>query len=447
MLEISISDESNRYELTELAKMFVPAEELDLFSKSPDAFCVPDSRSADRNAQKRALYRYLSEKTGRELDWGILTGVRPLKLFCAAVKDHGSPEEAVDCLIGTYLLSREKAALLRDTWQAQQSVRTDSDPKAVGLYIGIPFCPTRCLYCSFTSNRYSEDNAERYLKALYKEISAVSEIMDRNGLCAESIYIGGGTPTSLSEEQFEEMTDRVSKAFKRPKTAEFTVECGRPDTMSGGKLSALKKAGAGRISINPQSMQQKTLDRIGRQHTPEEITEAFSLARSFGIESINMDLIAGLPGEETGDFADTLEKICALGPENITVHTLAVKKGSRLIEQDRDYSYRQGDTVKSMVDLARNTLRSRGYAPYYLYRQKHMAGNLENVGYCLPGTASMYNIRIMQEDQTILALGAGGVSKLYYPEEDRIERVANVSNYEIYIDRIDEMIKRKEAVL
>ena len=239
----------------------------------------------------------------------------------------------------------------------------------------------------------------------------------------------------------------MSDAFIRPETAEFTAECGRPDTITAGKLKALKNAGADRISINPQSMQQKTLDRIGRQHTPEEITEAFGLARRSGIGQINMDLIAGLPGEDREDFKDTLDKICALGPENVTVHTLAVKKGSRLIEQDKDYSYRQGDAVKEMVEDAAAILGGRGYAPYYLYRQKHMAGNLENVGYCLPGTASVYNVRIMQEDQTILALGAGGVSKLYYPAEDRIERVANVSNYEIYIDRIDEMIKRKEAAL
>ena len=447
MLEISISDESNRYELTELAKMFVPAEELDLFSESPEAFCIPDAYSADRNAQKRALYAFLSEKTGKQLDWGILTGVRPLKLFYAALKDLGSPDEAERYLRETYLLSKEKAGLLRETWETQQTIKTDSDPEAIGLYIGIPFCPTRCLYCSFTSNKYSKDKAETYLQALYKEIDAVKELMDRKGLYAESIYIGGGTPTSLSEAQFDELVCRVSDAFRRPKTAEFTVECGRPDTITEGKLSSLKKAGAERISINPQTMQQKTLDRIGRQHTPEEIVGAFELARSCSIRQINMDMIAGLPGEKNEDFRDTLEKICRLHPENVTVHTLAVKRGSRLIEQDRDYSYRQGSLVRGMVETASEVLKQKGYHPYYLYRQKHMAGNLENVGYCLPENASIYNIRIMQEDQTILALGAGGVSKLYWPEEDRIERVANVSNYEIYIDRIDEMIKRKEAAL
>ncbi len=447
MLEISISDESNRYELTELAKMFVPAEELDLFANSPEAFCVPDAASADRNAQKRALYRYLSEKTGRELDWGILTGVRPLKLFYAAVRSWGGPDAATRFLEEEYLLSRKKAELLRKTWETQQTLKTASDSRAIGLYIGIPFCPTRCLYCSFTSNKYSAGKADAYLKALQKEMKAVACIMKDKGLFAESIYIGGGTPTSLSEAQFEDLAGSVSDAFRRPETAEFTVECGRPDTITAGKLKALKKAGAQRISINPQTMQQKTLDRIGRLHTAEEINEAFSLARDCGIEQINMDLIAGLPGEDREDFRNTLNKICVLGPENVTVHTLAVKKGSRLIEQDKDYSYRQGDVVKEMVEDAASILGGRGYAPYYLYRQKHMTGNLENVGYCLPGTASVYNVRIMQEDQTILALGAGGVSKLYYPAEDRIERVANVSNYEIYIDRIDEMIERKEAAL
>ena len=449
---IKIQDEKNRYELTELAKMFAPAEEL-CFTDEPsgqeaaEVFAVPGPCEMDRNAQKRALFSYLAEKTGVVPDWGTLTGVRPGKLFSQLAKRLGSPEAAEKALKEDYLVSVGKISLLRSTWETQQKAAYDKSPAACGLYVGIPFCPTRCLYCSFTSNRFREDAAVKYLTALYKEMAAVSSMMEERGLYAESVYIGGGTPTSLTDSMFEEMVQHVSEAFLRPKTAEFTVECGRPDTITVNKLKALRAAGAGRISINPQTMKEGTLQLIGRQHTPAQIEEAFALARACGTECINMDLIAGLPEETPEDFEDSLSRIISLGPENITVHTLAVKRGSRLIEKDSGYSYRQGQTVRAMLQKGSAMLAGAGYDPYYLYRQKHMAGNFENVGYCRGNTASLYNMRIMEEDQTIIALGAGGISKVYYPAEDRLERVANVSNYEIYIDRIDEMIKRKEEGL
>ena len=463
MYRIRIKDSKNAYELTELAKMFVSSESLDIDVLSAESrecaadFTVPSAAEMDRNAQKRALYTFLAEKTGKQLDWGTLTGVRPVKLFAQIAAKHAengsgcSDNKTLTAAEGTlqqeYLISPEKTALLRHTYEVQQRAGRDRDHHAVGIYVGIPFCPTRCLYCSFTSNRFTEKAAAEYLKALYKEIDAVRSIMDDRGLYAESIYIGGGTPTSLTEEMFAEMTGRVSDAFLRPKTAEYTVECGRPDTITASKLKSLKSAGAGRISINPQTMKEATLKLIGRQHSPEQIEEAFALARTCGIDCINMDLIAGLPEETEADFAMTMDRIIAMGPENITVHTLAVKKGSRLIEADKDYSYRQAETVRSMLKTGSTKLAEAGYEPYYLYRQKHMAGNFENVGYCKKGSASLYNIRIMDEDQSIIALGAGGISKVYYPEENRLERVPNVSNYEIYIERIDEMIERKEKGL
>ena len=453
---IKIQDEKNRYELTELAKMFAPAEELEFSDgteeetsegASAEVFAVPGPEKMDRNAQKRALFSYLAEKTGVVPDWGTLTGVRPGKLFSQLAKRLGSPDNAEEALKKEYFVTDSKIGLLRNTWEVQQRVKCDKSPAACGVYVGIPFCPTRCLYCSFTSNRFKEDAAAKYLKALYKEIAAVSEMMEQRGLYAESIYIGGGTPTSLTDSMFSEMVQSVSGAFLRPKTVEFTVECGRPDTITEAKLKAIKTAGAGRISINPQTMKQRTLELIGRHHTPVQIEEAFALARSCGMECINMDLIAGLPQESPEDFEGSLRKVTGLGPENITVHTLAVKRGSRLIEEDSGYSYRQGRKVRQMLEKGSAILKEEGYEPYYLYRQKHMAGNFENVGYCRGNTASLYNMRIMEEDQTIIALGAGGISKVYYPAEDRLERVANVSNYEIYIDRIDEMIKRKEEGL
>ena len=457
MFRIRIQDAKNSYELTELAKMFVSADSLDidvLTAESPEGtadFTVPSASEMDRNAQKRALYSFLAEKTGRELDWGTLTGVRPVKLFAQTLANISAEEAcgrsfydaAEKKLQEEYLVSAEKTSLLRRTYEVQQRAGRDRDAHAIGLYVGIPFCPTRCLYCSFTSNRFTKKAAENYLEALYKEIGAVRSIMENRGLYAESIYIGGGTPTSLTEEMFAEMTGRVSDAFLRPKTAEYTVECGRPDTITAGKLKALKTAGAGRISINPQTMKAETLRLIGRQHSPSQIEEAYALARSCQAGCINMDIIAGLPEEDTSDFSRTVDRIIEMGPENITVHTLAVKKGSRLIEADKNYSYRQAETVREMLKAASAKLAEAGYEPYYLYRQKHMAGNFENVGYCKEGTSSLYNIRIMDEDQSIIALGAGGISKVYYPDENRLERVPNVSNYEIYIERIDEMIERK----
>ena len=447
MYRLKIKDEKNRYELTELAKMFVSADELDTFTEGPDCFCVPGADEMDRNAQKRALYAYMAEHTGKALSWGTLTGVRPLKLFNKLVRQSGSTSGAEDLLKTEYLVSPGKIALLKSVWDTQSRIAFNRDPKAVGVYIGIPFCPTRCLYCSFTSNKYTREKSEAYLKALEQEIEAVKELFSRKGLYADSIYIGGGTPSSLQEDQFQWLTQITADSFLSSKTSEYTVECGRPDSITEGKLASLVKSGCGRISINPQSMQSKTLELIGRAHRPEDITEAFAMAKAAGVKIINADLIAGLPSESPEDMADSLSKIIDLGPQNITVHTLAVKRGSRLIEQDKDMSYNAGDAVSQMLEQSFASLKDAGYAPYYLYRQKHMTANMENTGWSLPGCESIYNIRIMEEDQTMIALGAGGVSKIYYPEEDRIERVANVSNYEIYTERIREMIKRKEDAL
>ena len=312
------------------------------------------------------------------------------------------------------------------------------------MYIGIPFCPTRCLYCSFTSNQASADKIAAYLEVLHREIAYTGDLLKRRGITPESFYIGGGTPTTLTAEQLSALLACVRDSFDMSGVREFTVEAGRPDTITEEKLDAILAGGAGRISINPQTMKAATLERIGRSHTPEQIVEAFQLAKKAGVPVINADLIAGLPGEDPADFEQSLKTIMALAPENLTVHTLAVKKASRLIELDADYCYRQGETVSDMLAIASALLREGGYLPYYLYRQKHMAGNLENTGYALSGTENLYNVRIMEENQTIAALGAGGISKVYFAPEDRLERVPNVSNYEIYMERIEEMLMRKE---
>jgi oxygen-independent coproporphyrinogen-3 oxidase len=261
----------------------------------------------------------------------------------------------------------------------------------------------------------------------------------------ESIYIGGGTPTTLEADQLKQLIETVSEEFGAdPRSIEFTVEAGRPDTITADKLAVMRELGVSRISINPQSMKDETLKAIGRDHTADDIRSGYRLAADYGFDVINADLIAGLPGEDLEDFRASLEEIISLGANNITVHTLSVKKGSRLRENDPEYYRRNTGTVQSMVDYARERLAKEGFVPYYIYRQKHQMGALENVGYCRPGKHSIYNIRIMEEKQTIIGLGAGAIGKVYFPDEDRLERVANVSNYRVYSDRFDEMLNRKD---
>ena len=423
--------------------MFLPEDAFCIYVGQPDAELVIGA-GGDYNDSKRRAYAFFKKITGKDLDWGILTGVRPGKLY-NELKAKGDDPEKV--LRERYYVSEEKIRLLRRVSESQTRVKRSPDPKAIGLYLGIPFCPTRCQYCSFTSNQISKEAATAYLQALFTEMDAVKGLMTRRGQTAESIYIGGGTPTSLDPEDLKAFLNKVHELFVDENTVEFTVEGGRPETITAEKLQIIKDAGAGRISINPQSMKQRTLDLIGRRHSPEQIREAFALAKEAKIPVVNADLITGLPEEEPEDFRSSLAEVIGLGPANITVHTLAVKKASRMIEEDPGVARRQADNVRQMLDDADRMLTEAGYEPYYMYRQKHMAGNFENVGWCLPGTESLYNIRIMEEDQTIVAMGAGAISKVYFPEENRLERVPNVSNYQIYIERIEEMIARKEAGL
>ena len=404
---------------------------------------INEVANEDKNLIKRELYLKLSEATNQKPAWGILTGVRPVKLTGELVDKHGSVEKVRDLLKDFYLLNDEKTDLLINTYNYQQEILGKAHENSVGVYIGIPFCLTRCLYCSFTSNQKGPEEIERYLDSLLKEIEYAGNAMKETGIYAESIYIGGGTPTTLSAEQLDILIQKTKECFDLTKCIEFTVEAGRPDTITEEKLKVISKHEIGRISINPQTMKDETLKLIGRLHTVEDIREGFKTANRAGDFIVNADLIAGLPGETPEDFKNTLEEVISLGPSNITVHTLAVKRASKLIETDESYHYKQAKVVEDMLAIAKELLDKEGYRPYYLYRQKHMAGAQENVGYCKGDTPCIYNIRIMEEKQSILALGAGGISKKFYPAENRLERVPNVSNYEIYIERLDEMIERK----
>ena len=452
-------EKAHQYE--ELIKVFLKPEEFIVALEIPDENCsntvsfvasknydcegttFESTFTGDKDELKKEIYLFLREKTGKIPPWGIITGIRPVKLFGEIAKDNGV-DKTEEIFLDKYCVSPEKARLAASIYQYQQSEIGESERNAVGVYIGIPFCPTRCLYCSFTSNQVKDSEMEKYVDALIHEIRESAKYMRENNIYAETIYIGGGTPTTLSEKLLEKLLSVVNEELLTEKLREFTVEAGRPDTITEGKLRVIKEAGAKRISINPQTMHDKTLKVIGRDHTSENIEKAFAVAKKVETESINCDLIAGLPGETLEDFRYSMDKILQMAPENITVHTLAVKRSSRLKDKDKDYHYKHGEIATSMLNLSYEILKEKGYKPYYLYRQKHMAGAGENVGFCLPGHEGIYNARIMDEHQSILAFGAGGISKVYFPEEDRLERVPNVSNYSIYIERIDEMIERKK---
>lgn len=401
-----------------------------------------------KNAVKRFLYHILSRDTNQTLPWGILTGIRPTKLVYEMLEQGMEEEEIEKRMQEEYLCSAKKIELsIRIAKRELELLREMDYEKGYSLYIGIPFCPTTCLYCSFTSYSIAkyQDMVEDYLTALEKEIIYASTCFPDKKLT--TVYFGGGTPTTLSAEQLEHLLSLVKKHFDFTYVKEFCVEAGRPDSITKEKLLVLKKWGVDRISINPQSMQQKTLDLIGRRHTVEEIKEAFRLARATGHENINMDIIIGLPGEDPDDVSETLEQIKKLSPDSLTVHTLALKRAARLNLEKENYSELRAREVPRMLQLAIDFAEENDYLPYYLYRQKNMADNLENIGYSRYGKEGLYNILIMEEQQTILALGAGGMSKFVFHKENRIERVDNVKSVTDYISRIDEMIDRKKSFI
>ena len=397
-----------------------------------------------------ALYRALAQAFAVSLPWGSLTGVRPAKL-AACLLDAGMPEPAARGMLTERTgMSAEKADLLLTVAARERPFRTPP-ADSVSLYVGIPFCATRCLYCSFTAYPVQRHGQwiPAYLDALGRELDFVGEWMARHGKRFSAVYIGGGTPTALSGEDLARLFDRMERALPMETALEFTVEAGRPDTVDAGKLAAIRRAGATRISINPQSMHAATLRRIGRAHTPEQVETAFGLARDAGFTNINADLIAGLPGETPDDFQETLARMAPLCPDSLTVHTMAVKRASRLHESivQGQAEPRTSDTdVATMVAEAARFAQARGLLPYYLYRQKHILANLENTGYARPGAECRYNIETMSERQTILAAGSGAITKVSHGGDD-MERTENVRDLSHYIGRIDEMIGRKRAVL
>lgn len=378
--------------------------------------------------------------------WGILNGIRPAKIAAKLLIDGKTDEEVMSYFVNECGTTEKKAALVIETAKCELPIRKSMYEDGISLYIGIPFCPSRCLYCSFVTcgTKQAAKLIPEYVECLKKEIKAAGELVAENKRRIETVYIGGGTPTTLSAEQLDSLLSQVYDSFDLKDCREFTVEAGRPDTVTESKLNTLKKHNVGRISINPQSMNKKTLNLIGRAHTPDDIRNAMKIARECGFDCINMDVIAGLPGESLDMFRYTLEEVEKLSPENTTVHTMSIKRSSRLHEYLDEYALTSGDEVEKMVDFAYGFMKECGKQPYYLYRQKNQLGNLENVGYCKKGYENLYNIYIMEEFQTILSLGCGGVTKTVDRRLDKIERIFNVKEPQDYIARLDEMIDRKK---
>ena len=410
---------------------------------------LTDQLSADRALQrilKLAFYDAGTAALGKEPPWGALTGVRPVKIPAKAMLAGATPAQAEKVLRDTYRVSPGRRKLAMDCAQASLAAQRSLGEHEVSLYVGIPFCPTRCAYCSFVSADVGRalKLIDPFLDALSREIRATGAMLADAGLRVRTVYFGGGTPTTLSAPQLDRLMGEIAEHIDLSACTEYTVEAGRPDTITAEKLAVLGRRGCDRVSVNPQSMSDAVLAAMGRAHRAADILGAFALVRESGIGCVNMDLIAGLPGDSADGFRSSLDQVLSLAPENVTVHTLALKKGSRLMEGDTPLP--AGEDVAAMLDYAWRALRESGQIPYYLYRQKYMSGSFENVGWCLPGTESLYNICMMEELHTIVSLGGGGVTKLVDRHTGYIQRVANAKYPQEYIQKIDAICADKARV-
>ncbi len=408
-----------------------------------------DNELRDRSELKTAqlIFSLLSEITGYTPPWGVLTGVRPSKLMLRLIDQMGA-EGAKRYFTEDLLVSEEKTMLAQTVANAEEKIIALSEKNSFSLYVAIPFCPTRCSYCSFVSHSIANSNAKKllpeYLDKLAEEIELTGKIASELGLRLESVYFGGGTPGVLEAPQLDRLLYAVENSFDLSRVREYTVEIGRPDTVTPEKLRILRLHNVGRISINPQTFNQKTLDLIGRNHKVEQAVKAYQLAKAYGFDSINMDLIAGLPEETLEDFKASVDTAISLSPENITVHTLALKRSSELNASGAGVS--GGNTAKQMLEYASNRLNASGYEPYYMYRQSKCVGNLENVGWCKSGKDCLYNVFMMEECHTVIAVGAGAVTKLCDPESTNVERIFNFKYPYEYISGFDKITERKNGI-
>lgn len=435
------------YIYTEVSDKITISVNIGSFNKSETAVKkLADDENELVSAQ--LLYKLLCDFTGLTQPWGILTGVRPVKLL-RRLAEESSEEQAVKKFEKDFFVSNEKIALSRETEHNERKILELSKPESFSLYVGIPFCPSRCSYCSFVmaSIERAEKLIEPYTKLLCEEIKRTAEIANKLGLRLETVYFGGGTPTTLSAEQLDTVLGTVNNSFDMSTCREFTVEAGRPDTIDIAKLFALKENKVDRVSINPQTVNDEVLKTIGRKHTAQQFFDAFELARKCGFDNINTDLIAGLPTDTPESFINSLDSIVRLNAECITVHTLCMKRASRLTTEGVTLDLQQARDAREMLAYTQNILGQNEYIPYYMYRQSRMVGNLENVGWSKRGFESLYNVYVMDETHTILACGSGGVTKLKRNNPDYLERIFNFKYPYEYIDRFDELIQRKSGIM
>ncbi len=463
-----------RYETENVIRIFFPLEKINVAQELPEntddcvitylkngvigcevsLFCGKDKREAsidnkDEKEQElilaKLLYDIFTSMTGIVPSWGVLTGVRPSKLMRTLISENGE-EKAVDYFRNELLVNDKKTNLALSVAKAEDRIIALSGEKSYSLYVSIPFCPTRCSYCSFVSHSIAQAKKliPDYVRLLCNELKEISVIADKLGLKLETIYFGGGTPTSLDEQSLKAVTDAVSEYFDVKNVREYTIEAGRPDTLNKEKLEIMKNAGVTRISINPQTFNAEVLENIGRKHSPEMTIEAFKMAREAGFDNINMDFIAGLPGDTYDSFRNSVDTAISLSPENITIHTLALKRAANIVTRgETDSVYRE--TAK-MLEYSDSALHSENYFPYYMYRQSKTVGNNENVGWSKEGRECLYNIYMMEEIHTVLAAGGGAVTKLKSQKDGRIERIFNFKYPYEYISRFDELIERKKYI-
>ena len=410
-----------------------------------DGLSEQELKKRTKEMIKRSMFNVLKKKFNTYVPWGILTGIRPVKIVHNLLDKGMSDEYIRQNLKENYLIMDEKIDLALEIAKRERPFIYPIDENKISLYIGIPFCPTRCLYCSFVSTdiRVSGKYMDSFVDKLLLEIDKTAEVIDKMGAYVENIYIGGGTPTTLEPHHLKAIFDRLKANFDFSKIKEFTLEAGRPDTITKDKLYEAKQGGVNRISINPQTMNEQTLKRVGRKHTPDMVRKCFEMARKMGFDNINMDLIAGLPEETVDMFKYSLDEVIKLDPENITVHSMCVKRAASLRFSDAELA--KANDMNEMLSYTQKHMEKTGRKPYYMYRQKNISGNLENVGYAKDGCMSTYNINIMEEKQTIIALGGGGSTKIVM--DDRIERVFNFKDPLEYIRRFDEILKKKDEIL
>jgi coproporphyrinogen dehydrogenase HemZ len=470
MINVFLNNLDYRYDVYQIVNLFYTLEDINFVDSNEDisisvqdeqillynnveeySYFIPENLNV-KEAIKLAVFNFLRKNTGKDFPWGTMIGIRPSKIALSLLND-GKDEEYIIKYYDTHFnASSDKARLCIDVAKIENKI-VNKDNNTISVYIGMPFCPTRCTYCSFASNPIASCSSlvDPYLTALKKEIASIREFIDEKDLKIECVYFGGGTPTSVDDIQFEDIMHCISDNLVEGRNIkEFTVECGRPDSITTHKLDTMKKYMVHRISINPQTMNEETLMRIGRHHSAEDVIEKYNMARSMGFDNINMDIIVGLNGEKLEHIEKTCNEIYKLNPDSITIHGLSIKRASKLHEnmiKSRSLEELSQAEINEMYEKTAALARVLNMKPYYMYRQKNMFGNMENLGYAKDSKEGIYNIQMIEEKQTIIAAGADAVSKITFLEENRIERFANVKDVKEYINRIDEMINKKIQLL